>query len=326
MAAALSDLEAAIALYYDDSSPADEKEEGEEKEEEAEAALPSGDVVSHILNNAKEGEDAERWAGPGRTLSGDSSASPPTDSRQNAKRVRIIFWADGFTVEDLSREEAEEEAPAAPRARKTGIQTLGDHRAAESRMPQMKVPELRKYEDNHQFMEDLKKGLPPSEFREIDLSSGIPRHRPVDIMLGDLRPAAYPSHLGRMPQGRPSAQQIEAPKLTPFSGAGRSMRDLPGEGSGTQPAPPPSEMETLSVDESLPQTTLQLRLHDGSRRIVKANHSHTVKQLQAHVASLTPGVAFELRAGFPPKPLSENMEATLKEANLLAESIVQAGF
>jgi len=174
MAAALSDLEAAIALYYDDSSPADEKEEGEEKEEEAEAALPSGDVVSHILNNAKEGEDAERWAGPGRTLSGDSSASPPTDSRQNAKRVRIIFWADGFTVEDLSREEAEEEAPAAPRARKTGIQTLGDHRAAESRMPQMKVPELRKYEDNHQFMEDLKKGLPPSEFREIDLSSGIP--------------------------------------------------------------------------------------------------------------------------------------------------------
>jgi len=141
---------------------------------QTEAALPSGDVVSHILNNAKEGEDAERWAGPGRTLSGDSSASPPTDSRQNAKRVRIIFWADGFTVEDLSREEAEEEAPAAPRARKTGIQTLGDHRAAESRMPQMKVPELRKYEDNHQFMEDLKKGLPPSEFREIDLSSGIP--------------------------------------------------------------------------------------------------------------------------------------------------------
>jgi len=42
-----------------------------------------------------------------------------------------------------------------------------------------KLPPLRKYEDNVKFMEDLKKGIPPLELREIDLSTGAPRARPV---------------------------------------------------------------------------------------------------------------------------------------------------
>lgn len=78
------------------------------------------------------------------------------------------------------------------------------------------------------------------------------------------------------------------------------------------------------LDESQPTTTLQVRLHDGSRKLVKANHSHTVAQLQAHVAALTPGVSFELRGGFPPKPLTPSADKTLKEAGLLSESIVQS--
>jgi len=48
------------------------------------------------------------------------------------------------------------------------------------------------------------------------------------------------------------------------------------------------------------------------------------QELKDHIASLAPGVSFELRAGFPPKPLSQQMDATLKEAGLLLESIVQA--
>ena len=51
--------------------------------------------------------------------------------------------------------------------------------------------------------------------------------------------------------------------------------------------------------------------------------SHTVAQLRAHVATLTPpGVAFELSAGFPPKKLTES-ESTLKDAGLLNEAIIQ---
>jgi len=44
---------------------------------------------------------------------------------------------------------------------------------------------------------------------------------------------------------------------------------------------------------------------DGSKAVIKANHTHTVDQLKRHVASLAPGVAFSLKGGFPPKPLEE---------------------
>jgi hypothetical protein len=110
--------------------------------------------------------------------------------------------------------------------------------------------------------------------------------------------------------------------LKPFGGAGRTMR---GEASSSgAAAAPPSEAAELVVDESQPTTTMQVRLADGSRRLVKANHTHTVLQLRGHVAALTPGVAFELRGGFPPKALTPLLDKTLKEAGLLSESVVQS--
>eukprot|EP00962_Isochrysis_galbana_P020443 scaffold5969_cov103-Isochrysis_galbana.AAC.1 len=93
--------------------------------------------------------------------------------------------------------------------------------------------------------------------------------------------------------------------------------------SSSAPVAPPS-CEAITVDETLPQTTVQVRLQDGTRVRVTANHSHTVKQLHAHVASLTPNLAFELRAGFPPKSLAPQMDATLEQASLLSEAVVQA--
>ena len=76
-------------------------------------------------------------------------------------------------------------------------------------------------------------------------------------------------------------------------------------------------------DSRLAPARLQIRLADGSRKVVKANKSHTVLQLRAHVATLTPGVAFTLKAGFPPKELTE-MEKSLEDAGLLGEAIVQS--
>jgi len=109
--------------------------------------------------------------------------------------------------------------------------------------------------------------------------------------------------------------------LKPFGGEGRTMR---GEGSASGATAPAAEAAELVVDEAQPTTTLQVRLADGSRKVVKANHTHTVLQLQGHVAALTPGVAFELRGGFPPKPLTPLLGKSLKEAGLLSESIVQS--
>ena len=118
-----------------------------------------------------------------------------------------------------------------------------------------------------------------------------------------------------------SGEPYKPPPVTlkPFQGEGRSMRDTSEPSSSSGPTDPIE----LVLDESAPTTTLQVRLADGSRKVLKANKMHTVLQLQQHIATLTPGLAFSLRAGFPPKKLSE-MDKTLEEAGLLNEAITQS--
>jgi len=110
--------------------------------------------------------------------------------------------------------------------------------------------------------------------------------------------------------------------LKPFGGEGRSMRDDAAASSSASAAPEVAAA-ALVLDESAPTTTLQVRLADGSRKMVKANHTHTILQLRQHIATLTPGITFSLRGGFPPKPLADE-SLTLKDANLLNETIVQS--
>lgn len=114
--------------------------------------------------------------------------------------------------------------------------------------------------------------------------------------------------------------------LKPFGGQGRSMREeaaASGAASSSTGAASDAEAQELTVSADAPTTTLQVRLADGSRKLVKANHTHTILQLRQHIATLTPGVAFTLRGGFPPKPL-EDESLTLAEAKLLNETIVQS--
>ena len=61
----------------------------------------------------------------------------------------VIFWADGFTVEDVTAEEAAAAAAAKapPAPRRTGLATLGSEASRGGGPPMPKLPELRKYED-----------------------------------------------------------------------------------------------------------------------------------------------------------------------------------
>jgi hypothetical protein len=114
--------------------------------------------------------------------------------------------------------------------------------------------------------------------------------------------------------------------LKPFGGAGRSMRDeAAASGAGSAGgAAAPAEAQELTLDPAAPTTTLQVRMADGSRKIVKANHGHTILQLRNHIATFTPGGPnFTLKGGFPPKPL-EDVSLTLADAKLLNETIVQS--
>ena len=59
----------------------------------------------------------------------------------------------------------------------------------------------------------------------------------------------------------------------------------------------PTTPQELTLDAGAPTTTLQVRLADGSRKIVKANHTHTVLQLKQHISTFSPGLAFTLKSG-----------------------------
>ena len=109
--------------------------------------------------------------------------------------------------------------------------------------------------------------------------------------------------------------------LKPFGGEGRSMREEASSSGAASSST--ADAQELTVDANAPTTTLQVRLADGSRKLVKANHTHTILQLRQHIATLTPGVAFSLRGGFPTKPL-EDESLTLADAKLLNETIVQS--
>lgn len=81
------------------------------------------------------------------------------------------------------------------------------------------------------------------------------------------------------------------PPMKPFEGQGNRL-GAPSAGIAAAPEPAaapltPSPASATAdmphVDESLPQTQIQVRLRDGQHLVVKLNHSHTVADLRRHI-------------------------------------------
>ena len=133
LASSNNDLEQAVAAFFDsgaastDAAMMEEDAVDEEAAAAPAAALPppldnSADLVKSILEGAAQPQDEPTpWSGGGRALgsAADDEPAPAADAapaaaeRTNPKKVRVIFWADGFTVEDVSVEEAEAARAAA---------------------------------------------------------------------------------------------------------------------------------------------------------------------------------------------------------------------
>ncbi|GFT68394.1 NSFL1 cofactor p47 [Trichonephila clavipes] len=83
--------------------------------------------------------------------------------------------------------------------------------------------------------------------------------------------------------------------------------------------------ENLKLDETKPVTNVQIRLADGTRLMMKANHSHTVGDVRRYIVIARPEYSasvFSLMTAFPTKELTDD-EATLEAENLLNSLIVQ---
>ena len=60
------------------------------------------------------------------------------------------------------------------------------------------------------------------------------------------------------------------------------MRSTPPQATPAAPPPPAGD---FAVDEAQPATTLQLRLHDGTRMTARFNHTHTVGDVYQFIRS-----------------------------------------
>ncbi|KAL3627425.1 Plant UBX domain-containing protein 4 [Castilleja foliolosa] len=118
----------------------------------------------------------------------------------------------------------------------------------------------------------------------------------------------------------------------PFQGTGRTLGSSSATGSGTattnvsaplQSAPSPSV--GLVVDRSLPSTSIQLRLADGTRMVAHFNHHHTIADIRSFIDSSRPGgsSSYQLQSvGFPPKILAD-VTQTIEQAGLLNSVVIQ---
>jgi UBX domain-containing protein 1 len=96
-----------------------------------------------------------------------------------------------------------------------------------------------------------------------------------------------------------------------FSGQGASLGASTVSGNTVDPADLP---EPTVADASRPTTSIQVRLPNGQRKVIKINLDSSVLQLAAHLKS-TVDAPFRLVAGFPPKPL-EDFDVTVEAAGL----------
>ncbi|KAI7853042.1 ubiquitin-related domain-containing protein [Circinella umbellata] len=98
---------------------------------------------------------------------------------------------------------------------------------------------------------------------------------------------------------------------------------FPGSSSSSSAAAATSNEPPVTLDESQPTTSVQIRLGDGSRLVAKFNHTHTVNDIRRYIDATRPtDRAYLLQTTFPVKELTD-LDKTLKEAGLLNSVVVQ---
>ncbi|KAK3280072.1 Plant UBX domain-containing protein 4 [Cymbomonas tetramitiformis] len=168
---------------------------------------------------------------------------------------------------------------------------------------------LRSMEDpaNRPFLESIEKGECPRE-----LEPGKP---------------TIPVHVNLVRKGEDWTAP-PTPKYVAFSGSGRTLGSTSTATSSPVPAPAAAaaagNQRALIIDDSQPVTSLQLRLHDGTRMVARFNHTHTVQDIRNFINSARPDIPahYHLMTSFPPTPL-QDLGATITDAQLVGAVVIQ---
>ncbi|KAL2473417.1 Plant UBX domain-containing protein 4 [Forsythia ovata] len=170
---------------------------------------------------------------------------------------------------------------------------------------------LRRLDDpeNAPFLESIRKSECPKELEPADRRSSV--H--VNLIRRD--------------EDCPEPEK----SCIPFQGVSRTL----GSSSASEPVPEadvssslntaPSPSMGILVDKSLPSTSIQLRLVDGTRMVAHFNYHHTIGHIRSFIDASRPGGTrtYQLQTvGFPPKVLTDPTQ-TIEQAGLLNSVVIQ---
>ncbi|KAK9064158.1 hypothetical protein SSX86_015538 [Deinandra increscens subsp. villosa] len=173
---------------------------------------------------------------------------------------------------------------------------------------------LRRLDDpeNASFLESIKKSECPRELEPADRRSSV--------------------HVNLIRRDENRAEPVVATQVA-FQGVGRTLgRNTTDEAAAADAntnsnaaAADSSPSGGLVVDATLPSTSVQLRLADGSRIVAQFNHHHTVADIRSFINASRPDGprVYQLQTvGFPPKPLTDPKQ-TIEQAGLANSVVIQ---
>ncbi|KAL0574230.1 protein phosphatase regulator [Marasmius crinis-equi] len=266
---------------------------------QGESGVPGGNVVRDLLRRAAErGPPPEQrarstvFSGGGHTLGSDemeSSFVPDPDAADNDAEPTIrhlIFWRDGFTVED---------------------------------------GELMRYDDpnNEAVLAEIHSGRAPPSILNVQPGEPVElrvQKRTTEDYVPPKRGAFHGSgnRLGApVPEVSGSAASASMPGSFPAAGSSSSE----SASSATR-----SSISTVfAVDQSKPTTSVQVRLADGTRLVARMNLTHTVLDLRNFINASRPENLtrpYTIATTFPNRVLEDNT-ATIEGAGLKNSVVVQ---
>jgi len=319
------DLDAAVISFFEsggeDEAPG--SSQSQPSQSDSQSRLGNVSVNPGYSTNKESKEGNEYYAGGAQ--SGIGVLAPPTGKPvDNDQFVKDLFKKAKESVGAKQHEETQRQPRADDRFIGSGFKLGGDgvesrEIRGESARPQPKDIRLcmwktgftvddgplRKYDDpaNQEFLDKITKGELPMELRALGTE--------INVSMEDRRTDSYEEN---------KPQEV----FKSFGGSGQRLGAT--ESSTSSAAPPQTSNEptpSIDVDSTKPTTKLRIRLASGKQVVQEFNQSHTVTDLKNFCAASSGGKNFELRSGFPPKPLDLSSEQTLQDAKLLNETVIQ---
>ncbi|EJT99652.1 SEP-domain-containing protein [Dacryopinax primogenitus] len=261
---------------------------------------------NHIEPSIPQEPDAGGFHGGGYTLGSDeveshfvpdSTGNPNTESEDEFEAQRVVreltFWQEGFSVDD---------GP------------------------------LYRYDDpaNAQMLEDINAGHAPPQILNVRIGQPVAVRvsRRTDEHYTPPAPRPFGGSGHRL--GAPTPQIAGA--SAPTSGGILMPGTFPGTSVARPPASPPATTSnpaaappSFEVNMDEPNTSVQIRLADGTRLVCRMNHTHTVGDIRRFINASRPenaARAYNIQTTFPTRVLEDESQ-TIKDAGLLNSVVVQ---